>query len=86
MGKCFVMQPFDGGVFDKRYDDVFAPAIIDTGLEPYRVDRDPGVSIPIHDIETGIRKSDICLAEITTDNPNVWLNSVSQLQYPKRWF
>ncbi|MBU0719064.1 MAG: hypothetical protein KJ749_12505 [Planctomycetes bacterium] len=44
MGRCFVIQPFDdGGEFDKRYEDVFLPAIRDAGLEPYRVDRDPSV-------------------------------------------
>src|SRR5258708_8751680 len=37
-----------------------------------RVDRDPTVSIPIEDIEAGIRNAEVCLAEITTDNPNVW--------------
>ncbi|NTU99412.1 hypothetical protein HGA64_05430 [Candidatus Falkowbacteria bacterium] len=72
MNNCFVMQPFDGGVFDKRYDDVFSPAINDAGLNPYRVDRDPSVSIPIDEIESGIRRSELCLAEITNDNPNVW--------------
>lgn len=72
MGKCFVIQPFDGGTFDKRYDEVFAPAIKKADLVPYRVDRDPSVSIPIVEIEKGIQDSDICLAEITTDNPNVW--------------
>ena len=54
MGTCFVMQPFDNGEYDKRYDDVIAPAIDDCDLEPYRVDRDPSVSIPIEEIETGI--------------------------------
>lgn len=72
MAQCFVMQPFDGDVFDKRYDDVFAPAITEAGLEPYRVDKDAGVAIPINDIESGISNSEICFAEITTDNPNVW--------------
>jgi len=66
------MQPFDNGVYDKRYEDIFVPAIRAAGLEPYRVDRDPGVSIPIDEIQTGIRNSEVCLAEITTDNPNVW--------------
>lgn len=41
-------------------------------MEAYRVDRDPRVSIPIDQIETGIRNAEVCLAEITTDNPNVW--------------
>jgi len=70
--KCFVIQPFDGGVFDKRYEDTFSLAILDSGLDPYRVDLDPNVSIPIQDIESGIRDSRICFAEISLDNPNVW--------------
>jgi hypothetical protein len=72
MSICFVIQPFDSGKFDKRYDDTFEPAIRDAGLQPYRVDRDPSVEIPIASIEDGIRKSSICLADISTDNPNVW--------------
>jgi hypothetical protein len=66
------MQPFDGDVYDKRYETVFAPGIMDAGLEPYRVDRDPGVSVPIDSIESGIKGAQLCFAEITTDNPNVW--------------
>jgi nucleoside 2-deoxyribosyltransferase len=66
------MQPFDGGKFDKRFEEVFAPAIKAAGLDPYRVDKDPGVEIPINDIEKGIREASICFADITTDNPNVW--------------
>jgi nucleoside 2-deoxyribosyltransferase len=70
--KCFVMQPFDKGKFDKRFDDVIKPAVTRANLIAYRIDRDPSVSIPIEDIESGIRDSDVCLADITTDNPNVW--------------
>lgn len=72
MPHCFVMQPFDGGAFDSRYEDIFAHAIKDADLEPYRVDRDPQVVIPIQEIEKGIRDSRICLADISLDNPNVW--------------
>ena len=72
MNTCFVMQPFDHGVFDQRYEDIIKPAIEEAGLEAYRVDQDPKVSIPITDIESGIRKAAVCLAEITNDNPNVW--------------
>jgi hypothetical protein len=68
-----VIQPFDdGGKFDKRYADVFEPAIRDAGLEPYRVDNDPSVTIPIEEIQDGIRRASVCLADITMDNPNVW--------------
>ena len=72
MGICFVIQPFDKGKFDKRYFDVYEPAIREAGIEPYRVDCDPSVSIPIEDIVNGIKRAEICLADITTDNPNVW--------------
>ena len=69
---CFVIQPFDKDKFDKRFTDIFEPAIKNAGLIPYRVDRDPSVRIPIEDIENKIQESKICFAEITTDNPNVW--------------
>jgi hypothetical protein len=72
MSACFVIQPFDSGKFDKRFEDVFSPAIRAAGLDPYRVDKDPGVDVPIDSIESGIRDSAACLADITTDNPNVW--------------
>lgn len=72
MRRCFVIQPFDKGPFDQRYEDVLSPAIKTADLEPYRVDLDPAVSIPIDSIEKGIEGSDVCLADITLDNPNVW--------------
>lgn len=72
MPTCFVIQPFDRGKFDKRFTDTFRPAIEEAGLEPYRVDQDPKVEVPIEAIEEGIREAAICLADITTDNPNVW--------------
>ena len=72
MATCFVIQPFDQGKFDKRYNDIYKPSIEAAGLEPYRVDKDPGVLVPIEAIERGIRGSAICLADITSDNPNVW--------------
>jgi len=72
MATCFVIQPFDGGKYDARYEDIFVPAIKGAGLEPYRTDLDPSVSVPIEAVENGIRDSAVCLADITTDNPNVW--------------
>lgn len=72
MDKCFVIQPFDNDKFDRRYNDIFSPAITRAALLPYRIDQDLSVKIPIEDIEKGIADSVICFAEITTDNPNVW--------------
>jgi hypothetical protein len=72
MPTCFVIQPFDSGKFDKRYQETFAPAIIEAGFEPYRVDEDRRADVLITSIEDGIRSASVCLADITTDNPNVW--------------
>ena len=61
MSTCLVIQPFDEGkAYGKRYADAFAPAIVDARLEPYRVDRDPSVMIPITDIQRGIDDSVAC--------------------------
>lgn len=72
MEKCFVIQPFDNDKFDKRFVDIFEPAILKAEFEAYRIDKDLSVRIPIDDIEKGISESAICFAEITSDNPNVW--------------
>jgi hypothetical protein len=72
MPVCFVIQPFDRGKFDKRFRDIYRPAIEAAGLEAYRVDEDHSVDVPIDAIEQGIRTAAVCLADITTDNPNVW--------------
>lgn len=72
MKNCFVIQPFDNGKFDNRYEDIFKPAIEACQLNAYRIDEDPGANILIEDIEENIINSSICFAEITTDNPNVW--------------
>lgn len=71
MNKCFVIQPFSE-TFNRRYDDIFKPAIDAADCKPYRVDEDLTSRIPIETIEEEIRNSDICFADITTDNPNVW--------------
>lgn len=72
MEKCFIIQPFDNDKFDKRFEDIFKPAIEKSGYDAYRIDKDLSVRIPIDEIEKNISESQICFAEITTDNPNVW--------------
>ncbi len=70
-GRCCVFQPFDHGAHDRRFDDTIAPAIKAADLEPYRVDRDDGAVIPIDTLHEEIRGATICLADVTTRNPNV---------------
>lgn len=68
---CFVIQPFDE-VNNERFDDTIKPAIEEAGLTPYRVDQDPTTQVLIDAIEERIRGARICLADITSNNPNVW--------------
>ena len=68
---CFVIQPFNE-IYDKRYEDIYNPAIRATGLIPYRVDKDPSARIIIEQIEKKIEDAAICFADISIDNPNVW--------------
>ncbi len=84
MNFCFVIQPFDKGSFDKRYDEIFVAAIKNAGIDPYRVDRDPDVIVPIEKIEEKIQDACICLADISLDNPNVWLELGLAIAYKKQ--
>ena len=71
---CFVIQQFDNeGTFDRRYMEAIRPALISAGVEPLRADTILGLTPIINKIETAIRAASICIAEISNDNPNVWL-------------
>lgn len=71
---CFVIQKFDdGGTYDKRYQETIKPALIESGVEPIRADKILGLQPVIEKIEDAIQQASICIAEVSTDNPNVWL-------------
>ena len=69
---CFVIQPFCEVKYNKRFVEVYKPAIEKSGLNAYRVDLDANVRIIIDEIEQKIADSRLCLADISLDNPNVW--------------
>jgi hypothetical protein len=71
MSTCFVIQPFSDP-YNQRYKDTYEPAIKAAGCDPYRVDKDKSSIIPIETIERKITEADICFADISEDNPNVW--------------
>lgn len=70
-GRCCVFQPFDKGAHDKRYDEILSPAIKAAGLQPYRVDQDPGAVILFETLHEQIKSATLCLADISVLNPNV---------------
>lgn len=80
---CFVIQPFDKGKYDRRYYDIIKPAIETCGFRAYRVDEDYSVEIPISTIESKILDASFVIAEISTDNPNVWFELGYALAHSK---
>jgi hypothetical protein len=71
---CFVIQEFDeGGTFDKRYQETIRPALVASEVEPLRADAILGLQPIVEKIEDAIQQASICVAEVSTDNPNVWL-------------
>ncbi len=71
---CFVIQEFDeGGTFDRRYSETVAPTLQKVGVRPQRADQILGLQPVVEKIESAIRGAHICVADVSTDNPNVWL-------------
>lgn len=70
---CFVIQTFDGGKFDRRYIETIKPALIKADVDPQRADEILGLNPVIEKIEKAIESAAICIAEVSEDNPNVWL-------------
>ncbi|MBB5508733.1 nucleoside 2-deoxyribosyltransferase [Paraburkholderia atlantica] len=68
---CFAIQPFTD-LYNKRFDDLYKPAIEATGMTAYRVDQDSSATVLVEAIEKNIKRAAVCLADITEDNPNVW--------------
>lgn len=70
---CFIIQSFDSGKYDRRYRESIRPALVKAGVEPQRADEMLGLNPVIEKIETAIAAASICVAEVSEDNPNVWL-------------
>ncbi|MDO3523814.1 hypothetical protein [Ralstonia pseudosolanacearum] len=66
-----MIQPFTD-IYNKRFDDLYKPAIEAAGMMAYRVDQDSSATVLVEAIEKNIKRAAVCLADITEDNPNVW--------------
>lgn len=75
--KCFVIMPISDqgdyplGHFTKVYEQIFKPAIIEAGYEPFRVDEDKMSTPIIEKIFEGIQTSPIAICDLSNRNPNV---------------
>jgi hypothetical protein len=70
---CFVIQSFDGATYDRRYRESIRPALLKAEVEPQRADEILGLNPIVEKIEKAIEAASICIAEVSEDNPNVWL-------------
>jgi hypothetical protein len=68
---CFVIMPF-GSPYDRYYANVYAPAVIEVGLEPLRADSLFRSTPIISDIWRFTRDATIMLADLSDKNPNVF--------------
>lgn len=73
--QCFIIQPFDGGRFDDLYRQIFSPALMSIGIRPCRVDSTVSADEISEKVFREIERSLIVIAEISLDNPNVWLET-----------
>lgn len=75
--RCFVIMPisdqgdYPPSHFSKVYDQIFKPAIIEAGYEPFRVDEDKISSSIIGKIFDEIQSAPIALCDLSNRNPNV---------------
>lgn len=74
---CFVIMPisdkqgYPSGHFTNVYEQIFKPAIIEAGFEPYRVDEDALSSSIIQKIYDGLSKAKMAICDLSSANPNV---------------
>jgi len=69
-----MIQQFDDGEkFDKRFLESIKPALDSCKVRIRRADEILGVEPIIDKVEREIKNADICIAEVSLDNPNVWL-------------
>lgn len=75
--KCFVMMPisdqgdYPDGHFQKVYEQIFQPAIVKAGYQPYRVDENAISDRIIDKIFNAIQECPMALCDLSNRNPNV---------------
>ncbi len=75
--QCFVIMPisdqgdYPKGHFTKVYEQIFKPAIMEAGYEPYRVDEDKISNPIINKIFQAVQNCPMALCDLSNRNPNV---------------
>jgi hypothetical protein len=75
--KCFVIMPisdhpdYDPGHFDRVYEQMIKPAVLEAGFEPTRADDTKRTHIIILEILKAIVEYDMAICDMSSLNPNV---------------
>jgi hypothetical protein len=70
-GVCFIIMPY-GGPFDRYYENIYAPAVREAGLQPKRADSIFASGAILADIWHFTKTAQILLADMSGHNPNVF--------------
>jgi len=70
--KVFMAMQYDQEDLDKIFNDVFKPAVTNTGFELYRLDEKPQAGIIDNRLRVDIRNSKFLIADITSENQGVY--------------
>lgn len=67
------LSPSDQRIdFNRVYSEFIGPALESAGLEPFRADQETRAGHIIADMFQELLVADLVVADLTTDNPNVW--------------
>jgi hypothetical protein len=70
--RCVVLLPF-GQHFERLFDEVLEPAILETGLTPFRHRRDSRLPTPINVFIDEIEQASALFADTSENTPEIWL-------------
>jgi hypothetical protein len=73
MGLGFVVMQIGNDVLDRVYDEAIAPALVDVGLAPRRVDRHNEGGLLKNEIVHFLEDADLIVADLSNERPNVYL-------------
>ena len=73
MPQAFVIMQIGNPDLDRLYTDAIVPAVVGAGLEPRRVDRHNQGGLLKSEIVRFIQDSEILIADLTNERPNVYL-------------
>ncbi|MCL2053358.1 MAG: nucleoside 2-deoxyribosyltransferase [Oscillospiraceae bacterium] len=72
MRYCYNIYPSNSGKIAEVFSEVIEPMVKACGYELYSFERQSAVGFAVDTAEKFIAACDVCVADISTDSPNVW--------------